>query len=617
MEENKKKKILYKISRILKCKLETLSNLSDEQVFYINFYCLRSSFLDACPGSGKTEVLSLKCCLEVLKWRKNSSGIALLTFTKSAASELTSRIGKFNTTISYPHFVGTFDSWLHAYILQPYCHDLVGYGGKNGDKSIRIIEDDKNAYFLANYSSIISYKGKTLGIRVTQYHFTSDWKEVYSYDEKFDVIVKSVSEKDFNQLKEQKLKFIKDGFATYTDAECLCENILTRFSFVKRLLAKRFPVIYIDECQDLSEFQLRIIEGLQDEGVLIHCVGDPNQAIYKFRKVDPSKFLNFVSQSGLQILKLSNNYRSNQAIVSICRELINSRKEIVACRSMPSHPATILWEYTENDFGDLPKRFSEFLTANDLDVNKSAILARGKNTLSYFNGYSENYNLNNAELLLQGLVLWTNPSRRTEDLDSALQLIGRALCNLGFGGLGNRRNQFCPDGIRRIIWRNQIAILANQLKKHCPLVDGEQPLKWSQWIKLLKIAVREYWSKFKYSTTTYEEIKLKLRVPNNCGEVLVTTTSSRRRHKNSSLRATTIHSVKGETLDAVLLVSHRNKSSKGGHHSDWIEGGSRDEEHVRFAYVACSRPKHLLVLATPKLRQVELANLIKLGFQTV
>ena len=75
--------------------------------------------------------------------------------------------------------------------------------------------------------------------------------------------------------------------------------------------------------------------------------------------------------------------------------------------------------------------------------------------------------------------------------------------------------------------------------------------------------------------------------------------------------------MKGETLDAVLLVSHRNKSSKGGHHSDWIEGGSRDEEHVRFAYVACSRPKHLLVLATPKLRQVELANLIKLGFQTV
>jgi DNA helicase-2/ATP-dependent DNA helicase PcrA len=79
-------------------------------------------------------------------------------------------------------------------------------------------------------------------------------------------------------------------------------------------------------------------------------------------------------------------------------------------------------------------------------------------------------------------------------------------------------------------------------------------------------------------------------------------------------RTTTIHSVKGETLDAVLLVSHKNKQSQGGHFSDWFREGNYNQEHIRFAYVACSRPKHILVLAIPKSNKNEIEKLNKIGF---
>lgn len=79
-------------------------------------------------------------------------------------------------------------------------------------------------------------------------------------------------------------------------------------------------------------------------------------------------------------------------------------------------------------------------------------------------------------------------------------------------------------------------------------------------------------------------------------------------------RTTTIHSVKGETLNAVLLVSHPNKLSPGGHFSHWLKEGNYDPEHIRFAYVAMSRPKYALIIATPKLKKAELAKLQNLGF---
>ncbi len=58
---------------------------------------------------------------------------------------------------------------------------------------------------------------------------------------------------------------------------------------------------------------------------------------------------------------------------------------------------------------------------------------------------------------------------------------------------------------------------------------------------------------------------------------------------------TTIHDVKGETLDAVLVVSAKDKHSKGGNVEQWISVDPNEKEFVRFAYVASSRPKHILI----------------------
>ena len=99
-----------------------------EQLDFVLHSGDKNSFLMACAGSGKTEVVGLKAAYEIRKWKYTHSGMAILTFTKNAASVIKERALQFagSSRTSYPHFIGTFDSWLHGYIANPFLHFRVG-----------------------------------------------------------------------------------------------------------------------------------------------------------------------------------------------------------------------------------------------------------------------------------------------------------------------------------------------------------------------------------------------------------------------------------------------------------------------------------------------------------
>ena len=58
--------------------------LSDEQVAYVTAPLEEDIYLNACPGSGKTEVIGVKAAYEINRWKQKINGIAILTFTNSA-----------------------------------------------------------------------------------------------------------------------------------------------------------------------------------------------------------------------------------------------------------------------------------------------------------------------------------------------------------------------------------------------------------------------------------------------------------------------------------------------------------------------------------------------------
>ncbi|NAR62180.1 AAA family ATPase [Acinetobacter haemolyticus] len=80
---------------------------TDEQLHYIERTQITENiFLNACPGSGKTETIAQRVANEVESWANFPSGIAVLSFTKSAAKEIEHRIKeKIDNNTTYPHLM--------------------------------------------------------------------------------------------------------------------------------------------------------------------------------------------------------------------------------------------------------------------------------------------------------------------------------------------------------------------------------------------------------------------------------------------------------------------------------------------------------------------------------
>lgn len=91
---------------------------SVEQLRYILSSPEQNLFLRACPGCGKTEVVGLKAAYEIQRWNRKTGGIAVLTFTNTAAEVIRQRVSQFAgiNKLSYPYFIGTIDRIGRAHV---------------------------------------------------------------------------------------------------------------------------------------------------------------------------------------------------------------------------------------------------------------------------------------------------------------------------------------------------------------------------------------------------------------------------------------------------------------------------------------------------------------------
>ncbi len=93
-------------------------------------------------------------------------------------------------------------------------------------------------------------------------------------------------------------------------------------------IQNRFKCILIDEFQDTDYIQWNLIKKFfNNKKHFLLCVGDPKQAIYKFRGGDIETYLDAKSNA-IEILSLKNNYRSSSKLLDVINKLYkNGLKE--------------------------------------------------------------------------------------------------------------------------------------------------------------------------------------------------------------------------------------------------------------------------------------------------
>lgn len=613
----------YKNKRCRDLKKSFILNMNDNQVEYVVSEIRKNTFLQACPGSGKTEVLAIKTAYEMKKWSEKTQGIAVLTFTNSAEEEIVHRLDCYiNNKMEYPHFIGTFTSWLHGYIAQPFLHLFTEYeGDSSGDKKFQLIDNNCTSKFLFAYQTKYSY-GKLNKIKATEFYY--DFKqERFCYCGTIKIGDDILSEllvtdtwrsKELDDLKQ---RFWKAGFATYEDVEGMVYQFLVDNPHIAVWMAKRFPILFIDECQDLSYIELKIIETLISADMLVHFIGDLNQSIYGFRNIEPRDTEEYIQENNFRRRILNENYRSCQSIVDISQYIVNDRDCILGKNEKKVDKPLIAILYSEGEESKAVETFKNHLE-NDC-FEDCRIIVRTNNLKNKLLGIkNQGKSLNNLEMIAKATYLFDN-IEASDNLIRSFEILAQAIQRIFFNESSHLNKQYLyrPIELEAVEWKGI-------LFKVKEILENEEELKnytydWKKWKKCLNIVME---NKVKY-IEGLEGSKYSIgnirpgNLDKSVAEIISTESEG-----ISGLPIETIHGCKGMSLDAVLFVSSYKKSTdehSGGYWKQWFDLDEIGEEN-RLAYVAFSRARYLLALAIPKPKKFSSVDgeiLVKAGFEII
>lgn len=605
-----------------------IAEKSVEQLEYICSSIQENIFLRACPGSGKTEVVGLKMAYEIANWDKHPGGIAVLTFTNAAKDVITSRVNQYLGVrgSGHPHFVGTIDSWLHGFIAHPFAHLQTGYQGRKGDFSLRLVDQKSWSEFLNAFKTKYSLN-QTGNVPANQYYYHRE-TDTYVFssgspgnDKKRNTV--SLKKWQIDDLTNTKGDFYRAGFSTYQDIENLSLELLCGQDCLAEALARRFPLIIVDECQDLSWIQIQILDALSRQGTTLHLVGDLNQSIYDFKSVDPKKVEEYVGRKQFGVLSMSHNFRSCQPIIDICNRIVPEYATTKGRLDIKLNYPCICVTYSKEDIGSLVSWFEKYLDQERIDVSRSAIVTRSWKNVSLLRPSRSRSIDSYQKWLATAVHLYQKEC--SQALGDALNYLGQFLAEKYFSKYScNSRKYFCPECVDSSVqWRQFLSHVLDDCSKDTSLAELNQ--SWSTWAKHVRerfgeIARRRLSLLDRY--LTIEEIEFPdldgkmFRVPINQGKETVANILPVMGGTVAKMRITTIHGVKGETFDAVLVVSAPTKQgTTDGHWTQWID--NHDSQASRLAYVASSRPRHLLAWAVPEADTDQEQSISDLGFAIV
>ena len=270
---------------------------------------LNSCDLLAVPGSGKTTALLAKLyCISKNLPFNNGSGILVLSHTNAAVNEIESNLKKCCPNLfTYPNFIGTIQSFVNKFLANPICIERYDSYININDNDIYESEAKKFYYSLKWSRKGVEPKNlinKLFGLvnAGQQVDFSDGCMKIIDFLKWFQfninerklifnnrTILKydSPNRDYYLMLEDWKIKLYSKGLLNFYDSYNLGNLYIDSHPEILNILRKRFKLIFIDEMQDLEEFQIEIIDKIfydKHSTNVMQRIGDINQSIYSSGK---------------------------------------------------------------------------------------------------------------------------------------------------------------------------------------------------------------------------------------------------------------------------------------------------------------------------------------------
>ena len=276
----------------------------------------------ACPGSGKTEVVSRRVA-ELIKKGVPPSQIIAFTFTEKAAEGLKLRIRK-RLEETCPDksdfgdmYIGTIDSFC-LHILKQL---------KPQYRSFEVLDSARRIAFIDRWY----YR---MGFRDMQGDRIGKWRVMKMFCDSADRVMMEridtsrISNNAFVKCYEEYIKKLKEErFFDFTSIIFSLLDLLQKDNKALKQLNDTVKHVVFDEYQDVNKLQEELLEYLSIGSDSVCVVGDDDQNIFQWRGSDVEYIINFekkYKKYGVTTEKLDINYRATDGLVETANLFIQN-----------------------------------------------------------------------------------------------------------------------------------------------------------------------------------------------------------------------------------------------------------------------------------------------------
>lgn len=398
--------------------------------------------VNAGPGTGKTQILATRIGKILMEQEVAPHNILCLTFTEAATIAMRDRLVQIIGPAAHQIHINTF----HGFCNQVIQENIEYFGGYRKLEPIteleqvdvlmelidKLDEDSLLKRFKGDrYSEIPKFKNlfslmkkenltagevnalidKYLDQRKEDEGFYAKRKtslkngKVYLKgdfrDDKFQILVDKfkitkLAAAEFNNYKKL---FQEKGRYDYAD---MILWVIQAFEKNEMLLSdyqERYQYFLVDEYQDTNGAQNKILTHLISywEKPNVFVVGDDDQAIFKFQGANLGNIIEFKKSYNPQTIVLEENYRSNQAILDVSKNLIafnteriinedkNLSKELIASgpfKENQNKPKIYSFDKISAEYAFVAKELESLFKSDPEAFNDVAVIYRNHSQVS-------------------------------------------------------------------------------------------------------------------------------------------------------------------------------------------------------------------------------------------
>jgi DNA helicase-2/ATP-dependent DNA helicase PcrA len=429
----------------------------------------QSAFISACPGAGKTQVLVERARKE-LKRTNSGQGLAFLSFTNAAISELRNRLHleALLSSPSFPHYVGTFDTFIWQFFIAPL--------GLPGHASAPVLIPDMDERCIKPYvgaqsislSCFDSTTGAIIADKAKQAGFDTSGRTprvITQYED---------------SARESRRRFMARGELGFAEVRTVVKGHMTNVHLSTKLaavLSARFREIIVDETQDCNPADIEIINWLRQAGIVTKVICDPHQSIYGFRGgVTSELFTLRDSFAASERLTMNGNFRSNR---NICKAIAAFRapsdqhstdQASGPNADDPTHIHVLLYPGVSVP-ATIGRKFEELLFGLGLKPGECPVISSTKDSACKAIGQTADASGQERTLRLALAVASFHVGREINARKLAMEEIHKVILELE-GKIGEKTysQHITAQGIKPEDWRTGVLQLLQSLR-HNPATD--------------------------------------------------------------------------------------------------------------------------------------------------